>query len=223
MFNSKLFQRLALLTFAGLATVTQAQTPKQPLIIIGASYAAGLERPALAGYTVRNKGIGGESIAQVAARFERDVVAAKPAAVILWGHINTIHRAQGPKEKVHAEIRADYERMIALATANGIRVILATEITLPYAYGFTNKIKAWIGSLRGKDGYAVRVNREVNEINDWLRSTARQHGYTLLEFEKALDDGDGFRKDEYTADDGSHVNDAGYAVLTRVTQAGLNR
>ena len=60
-------------------------------------------------------------------------------------------------------------------------------------------------------------------INDWLRNYARTHQLELLDFEKALDDGDGFRKDEYTSEDGSHVSDAGYAVLTRVTQAALNR
>jgi lysophospholipase L1-like esterase len=221
----KMIQRLALLTLAGIATVTHAQSPttKQPLIITGASYAAGLKQPVLANYTVTNKGVGGETIAQVAARFERDVVAAKPAAVIIWGHINTIHQASGSMEPVHAGIKADYEKMIQQATANNIRVILATETTLPYAFGFMNKVMAFVGSLRGKEGYAARTNPEVNVINDWLRTTARQHGYTLLDFEKAMDDGDGFRKDEYVSDDGTHINDAGYAVLVRVMQTELNR
>jgi lysophospholipase L1-like esterase len=226
MFNARFFQRCALLILF-LATMThahaQTDSGKQPLIIIGASYAAGLKQPVLTRYTVTNKGIGGEEMRQVAARFERDVLDAKPAAVIIWGHINSIHRAAVPMDQLHASIKADYEKMIASARARGIRVILATEITLTEAYGFTNKIKAWIGSLRGKEGYAARVNREVNALNDWLRNHARTHQLTLLDFEKALDDGEGFRKEEYTSEDGSHVNDAGYAVLTRVTQAELNR
>lgn len=228
------FQQLVLLMLTGFLTVTHAQTgtanapagrppAKESLIVIGASYAAGLKQPALARYTVTNKGIGGEEMSQVAARFERDVVAAQPGAVIIWGHINSIHRASIPMDRLHASIKADYERMIASARARGIRVILATEITLTEAYGFTNKIKAWIGGLRGKEGYSARVNREVRALNDWLRGYARTHQLTLLDFEKALDDGEGFRKEEFTSEDGSHVNDAGYAVLTRIVQAELNR
>jgi lysophospholipase L1-like esterase len=222
-------QRLLLLMLTGFFTVTQAQTgvtssgAKQRLVITGASYAAGLGTPALARYTVTNKGVGGEVTTQVAARFERDVLATKPDVVILWGHINNIHRASVPMDQVHARVKADFEEMIGAAQARGIRVILATETTLPEAYGFTNKIMSWIGKLRGKEGYAARVNREVNVLNDWLRGYARTHQLTLLDFEKAMDDGNGFRKDEFTSEDGTHVNAAGYAVLTRVMQAELNR
>jgi lysophospholipase L1-like esterase len=223
------FQRLVLLLLTGMFTVTHAQTgaiapaAKKKLVIIGASYAAGLKQPALARYVVTNKGVGGEDVAQVVARFERDALAAQPDAVVIWGHINSIHRASVPMDRLHASIEADYEKMIAAAQARGVRVILATETGLPKAYGFTNKIMSWIGGLRGKEGYAARVNREVNILNDWLRSYARTHQLTLLDFEKALDDGEGFRKDEFTSEDGTHVNDAGYAVLTRVMQAELNR
>jgi lysophospholipase L1-like esterase len=222
------FQQLLLLTLTGISAVTQAQTgaasaARPTLVIIGASYAAGLKQPALARYAVTNKGVGGEDMAQVAARFDRDVLAAQPAAVIIWGHINSIHRASVPMEQLHANIKADYEKMVAAAQVRGIRVILATETTLPKAYGFTNKIMSWIGGLRGKEGYSARVNREVNVLNDWLRSYARSHQLTLLDFEKALDDGDGFRRDEFTSEDGTHVNDAGYVQLTRVMQAELNR
>ena len=36
----------------------------------------------------------------------------------------------------------------------------------------------------------------------------------MLDIEKLFDDGEGFRKTEYTADDGSHISADGYAALT---------
>jgi lysophospholipase L1-like esterase len=174
------------------------------------------------GYTIVNKGIAGEQTHQMLARFERDVVAAAPQAVLIWGHINNIHRAPGGDvAAVRPRVQADYESMIARARARGIEVILATEITLTEAYGFRNKLAAWVGNLRGKEGYNARVNREVRALNDWLRNHARQHGIRLLDFERALDDGHGFRKEKYTSEDGSHVNDEGYAALSAYLVSGL--
>lgn len=226
------FHWLLLLTLTGTISVTQGQTGpasadpsgKPGLIILGASYAAGLKQPALAGYAVINRGNGGEVTSQMLARFERDVIAAKPAAVLIWGHINNIHRAPpGPIDATHRGVKADYEKMVSLAKANGIKVILATEITLPEAYGWKSKLAAWVGGIRGKVGYSARVNQEVHTLNGWLRSYARQQGLQLLEFEKVLDDGEGFRKEEYTSEDGSHVNAEGYAALTAYLVAQLPR
>jgi len=225
------FHWLFLLTLAGTISVTQGQTsPANPetgkprMVILGASYAAGLKQPALAGYTVMNRGIGGEETGQMLARFERDVIAAAPAAVLIWGTINNIHRAPpGPIDAVHRRVKADYEQMVSLATAKGIKVILATEITLTEAVGWKNKFAAWVGGLRGKEGYSARVNKEVRALNGWLRSYARQKGLQVLDFEQVLDDGEGFRKEEYTSEDGSHVNAEGYAALTAYMVAQLPR
>jgi lysophospholipase L1-like esterase len=158
------------------------------------------------------------------ARFDRDVIAAAPAVVLIWGLINNIHRAPpGSIDAVHRRVKADYEQMVGLAAANGIKVILATEITLTEAYGWKNKLMAWVGGIRGKEGYSARVNREVHALNGWLRTYARQHGLQLLDFEQVLDDGEGFRKEEFTTEDGSHVNAEGYAALTAYLVAQLPR
>src|SRR5262245_26069588 len=85
---------LALCAAFGGAELTMASN--QPLLVItGASYASSWKTPPLPGYTVVNKGKAGEVTKQVLARFDADVLALKPSAVLIWGHINNYHRAPG--------------------------------------------------------------------------------------------------------------------------------
>ena len=74
--------------------------------------------------------MGGERTADMAARFERDVLQAQPRAVIIWGLINDITRAEGDIAPVIDGLRANYEAMVRLALAQGIEPILATELTM---------------------------------------------------------------------------------------------
>src|SRR5688572_14229688 len=89
----------------------------QPLlVVIGASYAADWGTPQIPGYTVRNAGAGGEETKDMLARFDRDVVDARADIVLIWGHINNIHRAPGGDYAVAEEgAKADYRAMIAKA------------------------------------------------------------------------------------------------------------
>ncbi len=197
----------------------------QPLLVItGASYAASWKTPALPGYTVVNKGKGGDDTKQVLARFDADVLALKPDTVLIWGHINNYHRAPGGDlEAARKQAWADIHEMITRARAQGANVILATEITLSEAVGFTNRVMAFINGLRGKTSYAARINEPVRAVNAQIRQYARENGLRVLDFEKLFDDGEGFRKVEYSDDDGSHVSAEGYAALTRYAQSEMSR
>lgn len=207
----------------GICQVTSANT--QPvLVIIGASYAADWKQPALPGYAVVNRGKAGEETFNVAARFDRDVVTAKPAAVLIWGHINNIHRAPGGNYPAALErIKADYLQMISKARAAGIRPILATEVTLSEAVGLKGRLAAFVGKLRGKTGYAAKINAPVRAANEWLRQYARAEKIQVLDIEKLMDDGEGFRNTDYTSDDGTHISAEGYAALTAYAQKELKR
>jgi lysophospholipase L1-like esterase len=191
------------------------------LVIVGASYAADWKQPDLAGYVVTNRGVGGEETQAVLARFDRDVLALKPGAVIIWGHINNIHRApaggmQAAKDRAVANTR----EMAARARAQGITVMIATEVTLSEAQGFGNWVARTLGSIRGKKSYAETINGHVRDVNTALRALAREQGLRLLDFEKALDE-DGFRDPDFTREDGSHISPAGYAELTAYTRKTL--
>lgn len=191
------------------------------LVIIGASYAKGWQ-PDLPGYEVINKGVGGEETHQVRERFERDALALEPQAVLIWGHINNIHRSPpGQMASTIEKAKADYIDMVSRAKAAGVQVILATEVTLSEAVGFMNRVAAFVGKLRGKQGYNDRINEQVRALNEWLRGYAREQGLQLLDFEKVFDDGRGFRKVEYSSEDGSHISREGYAALTKYARSQL--
>ena len=56
-----------------------------PIVFIGASFAAAWQLAPIAGHEVVNRAAGGQETPHFLARFDHDVVAAKPHAVILWG------------------------------------------------------------------------------------------------------------------------------------------
>ncbi len=214
------------LSFSAVASVT-TDTSKSPrkLVILGASYAASWGTPPLPGYTVVNRGVGGEQTGGMRARFQRDVVAAKPDVVLIWGHINNITQNSAPErvEAVKKAAREDYLVMLQQARAAGIEVMLATEIPFGERPGLINEARAWLGRLRGKESYAAQVNVHVRDLNVFVRQLATREGLRLLDFEKVFAPEGGARKAEFTAEDGSHVSAAGYQALTTYAVAELGR
>lgn len=194
------------------------------IVIIGASYAAEWEHPKLPGYTVTNKGIGGQESSDLRARFERDVLALKPDAVMIWGHYNDIVRASDDKMAAAKQKAQDnYRWMTEQARAAGITVILVTEITIPIPDTLKENAMAWIGGLLGKQDYRSKKNEQIKAVNVWLRDYARAQNIKLIDLETALDSGNGTRKVEYTRDDNSHVSPAGYQAITQYVVAQLAR
>jgi lysophospholipase L1-like esterase len=202
---------------------TSAAAATRKVVLIGASYARGWGTPALPGWQLTNKGQGGEETTQMLARFDRDVIAARPDAVLIWGHINDIFRAPGGDMAAAAtRAKANHAEMMRRASQAGIEVMLATEITLSESTGFINWAKSVVRDLRGKQSYQERVNAQVRAVNDYLRADAARHGRLLLDLERAVDDGNGYRRGEYSTDDGSHVSPAGYAALTSFARRELD-
>jgi acyl-CoA thioesterase-1 len=194
------------------------------IVVIGASYAAEWENPKLPGYTVTNKGIGGQESSDLRARFERDVLALKPDAVMIWGHYNDIVRASDDKMAAAKQKAQDnYRWMTEQARAAGITVILVTEITIPIPDTLKENAMAWIGGLLGKQDYRSKKNEQIKAVNVWLRDYARAQNIKLIDLETALDSGNGTRKVEYTRDDNSHVSPAGYQAITQYVVAQLAR
>jgi len=203
---------------------TSGEQPRT-LVILGASYAQGWGTPLLAGYDrVINRGVGGEETGDMLARLPADVLAAKPHAVLVWGHVNNITRAAPDGiEAAKSAARGHYDQMLRQARAAGIDVIFATEVPWTEESGFINTVYGWLAGLMGKTSYAVRVSGHVEDVNAHLRALAAREGLRLLDFGKAFANEDGTRRQEFAAEDGSHINEAGYRALTEYANRELRK
>lgn len=199
---------------------SKSPSSSRPVVIIGASYARNWNPSKLFGYSVVNKGVGGEQTHEVLARFPRDVQAQNPRAVVIWGFINDIFRSS-PQElpaklvKTRDNIRA----MVDRAKRSGIKPILVTEVAMPRPTKWTDRLAGWYGTLRGKQLYREYVNAHVVETNHWLRELARERKILILEFEKLLAAEDGYRKVEYASEDGTHLSPAAYEAMTKYAES----
>jgi uncharacterized SAM-binding protein YcdF (DUF218 family) len=187
----------------------------RPVVILGASYAAGWKLPDLDGIPVVNAGVPGEQSFEMLARFESDVVAVHARAVVLWGFINDLFRA-GDTAQALKRMRESYTEMTKRARTQGIEPIVATEVTIRPPNTFMETMTGMIGALLGKQSYQDRINAHVMEGNQWLREMARREGLLVLDFEVTLAGADGRRRrQEFANDDGSHIPPAGYEALTK--------
>jgi lysophospholipase L1-like esterase len=194
-------------------------TKSAHVVIVGASYAKNWNPPELGGLKVVNRGVGGEQTHEVLARFDKDVVANAPRAVIIWGFINDVFRST--PEEIESKLvrsRENLNAMIEKARGKGIIPIIATEVTLPVGDTWSDRIAGWVGALRGKKGYQDYINGHVVEMNHWVRRIAAEKKLTVLDFEKVLADNKGRRKPEYATQDGTHLSPQAYEALTDYTK-----
>lgn len=206
------------------ASTPALRNPHGPLVVLGASYAAGWQPSQLAGRLVINHGVAGQQAAEMLERFERDVTSAAPRAVVLWGFINDLFRSPlGNNADALAKVRDSYTRMIALARQHGIEPILATEVTIRPAASWLERPIQWIGDLLGRGSYQDRVNAEVVAMNRWLTDLAEREGLLVLDFKAVLSDARGWRSRPFALPDGSHITVAGYEALTALAGPVLER
>jgi lysophospholipase L1-like esterase len=99
-------------------------------------------------WDVVNQGVNAQRSDQIAARFEADVIAQKPAIVVIIAGVNDVYQGR-PAQHVKDQLSAMYDR----ARAAGIRVIAGTII--PY------------------NSATADQNARMKDINDWIKTQAR--------------------------------------------------
>ena len=101
-------------------------------------------------WDVVNQGVNGERSDQIRARFEDDVVARRPAVVVIIAGVNDVYQGRSA-EHVEAELAAMYRR----AREAGIRVVAGSIIPYNTATPEQNtrmhEINAWIRKQTGSD------------------------------------------------------------------------
>lgn len=189
------------------------------IVIIGASYVRAWPVQELGGKRVVNKGVNGEQSFEMLQRFQDDVLALKPKAVVIWGFINDVHRTRREGiDAAMAKARESIAEMVHLAQANGIEPILATEVTIRGKDDLRSTVAGWVGTLLGKTSYQEYVNGQVLETNRWIRGYARENRILLLDFQPLIADEKGFRKKAFATEDGTHISAAAYEKLTAYAQ-----
>jgi len=151
-----------------------------------------------------NRGISGQTTPQMVVRFRQDVINLRPAAVVILAGTNDVAGNTGPMTPEMTE--DNFRSMVDLAKANGIRVIIAS-ITPAADY-------PW------RKGLAPAP--KIRALNDWLKGYCVNHSVTYLDYYSAMVDENGGMKPGISFD-GVHPNAKGYAIMTPLAQAAIDK
>jgi lysophospholipase L1-like esterase len=137
------------------------------------------------GWTVLNRGVNGERSDQIRARFDRDVLAAKPDAIVIIAGVNDVYQGRSAASVIE-QLRMLYEA----GRKAGIRVVAGSIV--PYNTATTDQ------------------NARMHEINTWINDVAaREHGVRFVDTRAAvaaIDNADRLAD----SPDGLHPSPSGY-------------
>jgi lysophospholipase L1-like esterase len=149
-----------------------------------------------------NRGIGGQTTPQMLVRFRQDVIALKPAVVVILAGTNDIAGNTGPSTP--QMIEDNLASMAELARANGIRVVLSSILPV-YDY-------PWRPGLQPAP--------KIVAINAWMKQYAATHDAVYLDYHSVMADArQGMKAD--LATDGVHPNVAGYRVMAPLAEKAI--
>lgn len=149
-------------------------------------------------WTVLNRGVNGERTDQIAARFERDVVAARPAVVVILAGVNDVYQGR-EVTYVTTQLRAMYDR----ATAAGIPIVAGSIV--PY------------NTARDEQ------NAKMREINSWIAAEAARDPRIEFADTRAAASAPGQPDKLAGSPDGLHPDVAGYRRMAEVLEPAIRR
>jgi lysophospholipase L1-like esterase len=155
-----------------------------------------------AGKPYVNRGISGQTTPQMLIRFRADVIALKPAIVVILAGINDIAGNTGPATL--DMIANNIFSMAELAKANNIKVILCS--VLP-AYDFS-----WKPNQNPAE--------KVVALNKMIKNYADANGILYLDYFSAMKDERNGLKTAYSGD-GVHPNKLGYQVMAPLAEKAI--
>lgn len=148
-------------------------------------------------WIVVNKGVSGNTVIQMAARFTADILNHYPNYTIIWGGTNDVSGGTSA-----ATIESNLQAMYTAAHNAGIRVIALT--------------------ISPRGGLTVPQRTVLNTVNAWILSTPSGVDYVVDDY-AVLDDpaNPGFLLPAYDSGDGLHLTVAGYNIVADTIYAGV--
>jgi lysophospholipase L1-like esterase len=148
------------------------------------------------------RGISGQTTPQMVVRFRQDVVALKPAVVVILAGTNDIAGNTGPSTL--EMIEDNLTSLTEIAQANRIRVVLCSVLPV-FDY-------PW------KPG--LEPAQKIVALNTWLKAYAARVGATYVDFHSAMADArQGMKSD--LARDGVHPTETGYKLMAPLVERGI--
>jgi lysophospholipase L1-like esterase len=145
-------------------------------------------------WTVLNRGVNGERSDQIRARFDRDVIQASPAGVVIIAGVNDVYQGR-TVDHVTEQLHAMYAR------AAEARIIVVAGSIVPY------------------NTATAEQNARMHQINEWIR---RQPGIAFADTRSAVAASDNPDR-LFESPDGLHPSSAGYRRMAEAIGAALER
>lgn len=151
-----------------------------------------------------DRGISGQTTAQMLIRFRQDVIQLQPDAVVLLAGVNDIAGNTGPTtpEKIFGNITS----MVELAKANAIKVILCSILPANDFY--------W----RPNDKAAATII----QLNQLIKSYADKHHIPYVDFHAVMADASNGLSKEFS-NDGVHPNLKGYQIMEPLLEKAIQQ
>jgi lysophospholipase L1-like esterase len=143
-------------------------------------------------WMVLNRGVNGERSDQIRARFDRDVIQASPAAVVIIAGVNDVYQGR-TVDHVTEQLQAMYTR------AADARIVVVAGSIVPY------------------NTATAEQNARMRQINDWIR---RQPGIAFADTRSAVA-ASGNPDRLFESPDGLHPSAAGYRRMAEAIDVAL--
>jgi lysophospholipase L1-like esterase len=157
-----------------------------------------------------NRGIGGQTTAQMLLRFRADVIELQPKAVVILAGTNDVAGNAGPVSV--EQIQDNLASMAELARAHAIKVVLSSILPV------SDDKKDASGAALVRTGQ--RPTAAIRALNRWLVEYAGKNGHAYLDYFSATADASGLFRPELN-DDGLHPNERGYAVMAPLAEKAI--
>jgi lysophospholipase L1-like esterase len=160
-----------------------------------------------------NRGVGGETVGQVAQRFDADALSLDPDAIVLSAGGNDLIAADfldpAARRAVIDRTCETLKELSRRAAGRGIPVLVAT--LAPPSSPDILRLPVWRESVRDS----------VAEVNQRLRGYGSQSGVGVVDFSAAVSAGDRRTSDKFRADT-LHLNPLGYDRLASALYLALD-